>query len=182
MQKQLLVSILIAILLVAAYLLERQSPGDASAMLKTAPPQGKPPVATLLPAEPGKPQPPVRVEPRSRYVLDVVLHSVEEIEQLLDKAEQLASKPRSANEPASIAIVLHGPEIDIFSIRNYDKYQRVVDRAAKLDAYNIIDVKMCMTAMRSRGIRNEDVPGFIELVPYGPEEIRSLQEKGFVKL
>lgn len=182
MQKQLFTGILIAVFLTIGYLLGNQASEDATAMVKTVPRQEKPPVTALLPSESDKPQPPVRVEPRSRYVLDVVLHSVEEIEQLLDKAEQLASKPRSANEPASIAMVLHGPEIDIFSIRNYEKYQSVVDRAAKLDAYNIIDVKMCMTAMRSRGIRNEDVPGFIELVPYGPEEIRRLQEKGFVKL
>lgn len=184
MQKQLVVGAIVVILLVIAFILGRQQPAVETAMVKntTGEASVQTPVAPLLPVEPGRQLPPLRAEPKSRYVLDVVLHSAEEIDQLLDKAEQLASKPRSANDPASIAMVLHGPEIDIFSIRNYDKYRDVVDRAARLDAYNIIDVKMCMTAMRSRGIRNEDVPGFIELVPYGPEEIRRLQEKGFVKL
>ena len=90
--------------------------------------------------------------------------------------------PRPATEQASIAMVLHGPEIDFFAIENYPKYRDIVDLAAKLDAYNVIEVKMCQSMMRKRGLKNNNIPGFIELVPYGPEEIKRLQEKGYVKL
>lgn len=124
----------------------------------------------------------LEVVPDGRYVLDVVLHSYEEINELLNKAEAHVLQPRPADQHAAIAVILHGPEIDLFSIRNYQKYQALVDKAARLDAYNIIELKMCQTTMRERGLRNEDVPGFIELVPYGPEEIEKLLQQGYVKI
>ena len=79
-------------------------------------------------------------------------------------------------------MVLHGPEIDIFSIENYPKYKDIVDLAAKLDAYNVIEVKMCQTMMRMRGLKNNNVPGFIELVPYGPDEVEKLRQRRYVVL
>jgi hypothetical protein len=36
--------------------------------------------------------------------------------------------------------------------------------------------------MRARGIREQDVPGFIELVPYGPDEEERLRRRGYVYL
>ena len=141
------------------------------------PPSGGPQL--LLPEDaPGR----LDVLPRGKYVVDVVLHSYDEINELLNKAQAHALQPRPADQQAAIAIILHGPEIDLFSIRNYQKYRALVDKAARLDAYNIIEVKMCQTTMRERGLRNEDVPGFIELVPYGPDEIERLQLQGFVKI
>lgn len=79
-------------------------------------------------------------------------------------------------------VVLHGPEVEFFARRNYAKYRHPVDRAAKLDADGVIEVKMCQTEMRSRGIRAEDVPAFIELVPYGPDEEKRLLRRGYVYL
>ena len=117
-----------------------------------------------------------------RYAYDIVLHTPEQILEVLQHAEQLSAAPRPGNEQASIAMVLHGPEIDIFSIDNYPKYRNIVDLAAKLDAYNVIEVKMCQTMMRKRGLKNENVPGFIELVPYAPEELEKLRHSGYVVL
>ena len=117
-----------------------------------------------------------------RYAYDIVLHTPEQILEVLQHAEQLSAAPRPGTEQASIAMVLHGPEIDIFSIENYPKYRNIVDLAAKLDAYNVIEVKMCQTMMRMRGLKNENVPGFIELVPYAPEELEKLRQRGYVVL
>jgi intracellular sulfur oxidation DsrE/DsrF family protein len=117
-----------------------------------------------------------------RYAYDIVLHTPEQIREVLQRAEQISKAPRPANEQASIAMVLHGPEIDIFAIENYPKYRDIVDLAAKLDAYNVIEVKMCQTMMRKRGLKNNDVPGFIELVPYGPDEVEKLRNNGYVVL
>ena len=117
-----------------------------------------------------------------RRAYDIVLHTPEQIRELLQHTEKVTSAPRSGSDQASIAMVLHGPEIDIFSIENYAKYKDIVDLAAKLDAYNIIEVKMCQTMMRKRGLKNNNVPSFIELVPYAPKELEKLRQTGYIVL
>jgi len=115
-------------------------------------------------------------------VLDIVLHKREDILKMLNRAEKLAMTPNPSDRPESIALVLHGPEIEHFKISSYDDNRDIVDLAAKLDAFNIIDVKMCNTQMSMRGIEKKDVPAFIEIVPYGPAEVERLQSMGFIKL
>ncbi|OGI52816.1 MAG: hypothetical protein A2809_02035 [Candidatus Muproteobacteria bacterium RIFCSPHIGHO2_01_FULL_61_200] len=89
---------------------------------------------------------------------------------------------RADSHRTGIALVLHGPEIEIFAKRNYSRFQRTVDQAARLDAEHIIEIKMCRTEMRNRGIKEEDVPAFIEFVPYGPDEEERLRREGYVYL
>ncbi len=120
--------------------------------------------------------------PDARYLFRVTLHTPLEIEGLLARAEQLARNMRPADRRAGIALVLHGPEVEIFARKNYAKYRHIVDRAARLDSDGVIEIKMCQTEMRSRGIGNDDVPGFIEFVPYGPDEEERLQRRGYVYL
>ncbi len=120
--------------------------------------------------------------PEARYLFQVTLHTPAEIEKLLARAEQLAATQRPSDRRTGIALVLHGPEVELFARRNYAKYRQLVDRAARLDADGVIEVKMCQTEMRSRGIREQDVPGFIELVPYGPDEEERLKRRGYVYL
>jgi intracellular sulfur oxidation DsrE/DsrF family protein len=78
--------------------------------------------------------------------------------------------------------VLHGPEIEIFAKRNYARFRETVDRAARLNDGRIIEIKMCRTEMKRLGIGEEDIPDFIELVPYGPDEELRLRRNGYVYL
>jgi intracellular sulfur oxidation DsrE/DsrF family protein len=57
-----------------------------------------------------------------------------------------------------------------------------VDQAARLDAGHVLEVKMCLTEMRRLGLRKKDIPGFIELVLYGPDEEERLRRNGYVYL
>src|SRR3989344_3920042 len=91
-----------------------------------------------------------------RYLFNVTLHTPEEIAGLLTRAEELAKTMRADNHRTGIALVLHGPEIEIFAKKNYSIFQKTVDQAARLDAGRIIDVKMCRTEMKYLGIREED--------------------------
>ena len=119
---------------------------------------------------------------RGRYLFMVSLHTPEEIAGLLTRAEELARTQRANNNGSGIALVLHGPEIEIFAKKNYAQFQKTVDQAARLDAARIIEVKMCRTEMKILGIQEQDVPGFIELVPYGPDEEARLRRDGYVYL
>ena len=82
-----------------------------------------------------------------------------------------------------VVLVLHGPDIDFFfSSRNYSKYQNIVDLAAKLDAFDLFDFKMCAASAANLGLEESEVPPFIEFVPYGSDEIERLKSAGFVQL
>ena len=115
-----------------------------------------------------------------RAVLDVSVHTIEGLRVLFERAEELAMTPRPKGENASVVLVLHGPEVEFFAIKNYDEYKDIVDQAARLDAFDVVDVKMCQTMIGERGIEQDDIPSFIELVPYGPGEVEQLKQEGYV--
>jgi len=118
--------------------------------------------------------------PVERVVLDISVHTVGELQVLLDRAEDLADELNEPDSGASIILVLHGPEVEYFSRKNYDRYRDIVDQAARLDAIDLVDVKICQTMMRLKGIERDDIPDFIEQVPLGPAEINRLIGEGYV--
>jgi intracellular sulfur oxidation DsrE/DsrF family protein len=119
----------------------------------------------------------------SRYVLDISVHTVEEIESVLTRVEELtATMPIKDYDQAPVALVLHGPEIEFFTREHLARYRDLVNRAAALDARGLVDVKMCQTMMRYLGVKAEDVPPFVELVPYGPDEVKRLKRNGYVQM
>ena len=121
-------------------------------------------------------------EQHGRYLFSVTLHTPDEIAGLLARAEQLAQTMRPDDARTGIALVLHGPEIEMFAKKSYPRFRKIVDQAARLDAGHVIEVKMCLTEMRRLGLRKEDVPAFIELVPYGPDEEERLRRNGYIYL
>ena len=133
--------------------------GDAAPLSESLPAEGETPV---------------------RAVLDVSVHTIEGLRVLLDRAEELAMRPQAQGEEASVVLVLHGPEVEFFSIRNYEKYKDIVDQAARLDAFDVVDVKICQTMMGKQGIDRDDIPSFIEQVPLGPGEVERLTREGYV--
>lgn len=116
----------------------------------------------------------------TRGVFDISVHSVEELEVLFDRAEELARRPNPVGGEDSIVLVLHGPEVEFFAISNYDTYRSIVDRAARLDAFHVVDVKICQTMMKNYGIESADVPAFIEQVPNGAVEVERLTREGYI--
>lgn len=115
-------------------------------------------------------------------VYDLSVHDLQEMQLLLERLDQLAQQPSPQSQSARIALVLHGPELKYFTIRNYAMHHELVDLAAKLDAFQVIEVKACNTMMRQLGLQEADMPAFIEIVPYGPNEIRRLVGTGYLKM
>jgi len=115
-----------------------------------------------------------------RAVLDITVHTVEELQVLLERAENLVQSPRADDGDASVVLVLHGPEVEFFSTRNYDRYKDIVDRAARLDSLDVVDVRICQTMMAARGVARDDIPPFIDQVPDGQVEVDRLVSEGYV--
>ena len=171
--KQLIGLVLVAGLLVAvAYVFVMPADEQQGHAVAPAAPDGKP-----LPAIEAAP---LADEVPGKALLDISVHTIEGLKVLFDRAEELAMMPRPKGEDASVILILHGPEVEFFSIKNYDRYKSIVDQAARLDAFDIVDVKICQTMMGVRGIEQNDIPSFIEQVPYGPGEVERLQQEGYV--
>ena len=125
----------------------------------------------------------LHAEPRSTgYVFSVTVTSAQQLDVVLNRAEDL----RELFDPAEhsrIAIVLHGDELHLFQEQNYSNHQSIVERARLLDRDNIIDIKACQTMMRTLEIEQNELPSFIEQVPFAPAEIERLErEEGFTRL
>jgi len=123
---------------------------------------------------------PPRFEESSDFVADISVHSEAELEALLGRVEQLLERPRTSGEEPLVSLVLHGPEVEFFALKNYARYREVVDHAAKLAALGAVDISICQTQMRSRGIAEDQVPAFLRQVPYGPGEVKRLLDSGYV--
>ncbi len=116
------------------------------------------------------------------FVFSVTVESAEQLNVVLNRAEDL----RELFDPkqhGKIAVVLHGDELRLFHKGRASLNQSLVDRARMLDQDNIIDIKACQTMMRTLKIEQEELPSFIEQVPFAPAEVKRLQkEEGFTRL
>ncbi len=117
------------------------------------------------------------------YFFDVHGHSAEEITELLKRAKTTYDRLSSDLQAATrIAMVLHGPDVVYFANGNYAQYKALVDLAAEVDAFGFLDLKVCAASARSQGLEADKFPPFVELVAYGPAEIRRLEAAGYVRL
>jgi len=116
------------------------------------------------------------------YVFSVTVSTQQQLDVVLNRAEDLREL-FNPEEHGKIAIVLHGDELQLFQKDNYSSNQVVVERARLLDQDNIIDIKACQTMMRTLDIGQNELPSFIEQVPFAPAEIERLQQQqGFTRL
>ncbi len=145
---------------------------------------GEPPAAatTVTPVAPGRDTlNPARPATIPRYLFDVYGHTEAELVALLRRARDIHQNlPPGHRDALRIALVIHGPDVEYFALRNYDRYADIVDLAASLDADGFVDLKVC--AVSARNVDAPGFPPFIELVPYGPDEIARLHEDGYIQL
>jgi intracellular sulfur oxidation DsrE/DsrF family protein len=113
-----------------------------------------------------------------RTYLEVSPEGSDDLKELLGTLQESLRTGLPADEP--IVVVLHGSEALPFTRSGYSRNRDLVDQAALLDAYNLIDVRMCETWMNENGIGRDEIPAFIEVIPYAPEEIRRLESEGYL--
>ena len=116
------------------------------------------------------------------YLFDVTEHSIDELLALLTRVDELIETPPGGPENLDIVLILHGPDIKMFTRQTYAQNKSLVDLAGKLDAANIVDLKVCETVMPEVGVAREDLPAFIETVPYAPAEKSRLMQLGYIEL
>lgn len=114
-----------------------------------------------------------------RYLARIGKNSPEDLERAFLRAEQLYfgyEKPKES--PFSpVVMVLHGPEVGIFFDHNYERYKHLVDLAARLTAFGVVDIRVCLTRMKVMGEPPEVLVPFVGTVPFGPKEEKRLKKE-----
>lgn len=113
-----------------------------------------------------------------KFLGQISAHSPAELASLLEKAERWSETNPNYPEDA-ISVILHGPEAAAFIKENYKDHQQLVDKAAKLDAFNVVDIKICETWMGINQVKRNQLPAFVDTVPFGPAEEKRLIKAGY---
>jgi uncharacterized protein len=111
------------------------------------------------------------------YVARILNDSPEEVANALERVEKLYSEGRLPQGANPIAIILHGPEVEIFFKDNYEEYKRIVDLAARLSAFGVVDVRVCETQSGIMGRSRTSIHSFIGTVPFGPTAVKRLLDQ-----
>ena len=115
------------------------------------------------------------------YVARILNDSPEEVADALQRAEKLYLEGKLPQDANPIAIILHGPEVEIFFKDNYSEYKKIVDLAARLSAFGVVDVRVCETQTGIMGRSRSSIHSFIGTVAFGPTEVkRLLDQKSYV--
>lgn len=120
----------------------------------------------------------VSVADSDSHIAQLHAHTPEELSAVLKRAETWSQQFDSyPNKP--IAVVLHGNEAKVFLKQNYKMYQGLVDQAAKLDAFKVVDIQICERWMGYNNVERNQLPAFIDTVPYGPGREEELIKAGY---
>jgi intracellular sulfur oxidation DsrE/DsrF family protein len=114
----------------------------------------------------------------TRTYLQISPDGQDDLLALFDALE--ASVAAGEQQPDPVVIVLHGPEARPFLRSNYLANRSMVDRAAKLKAFNRVDMRMCETWMRNNGVKPGDLQPFVDTVPLAPDEVERLERDGYL--
>lgn len=115
-----------------------------------------------------------------KFIAQIELHTVEELESVLTRAEALSVQGSGYSQSSPIQLVLHGEEVRVFLRDNYLQHKPLVDLAARLDAFNVIDIKVCEFWMGQNDLEKNQLPPFIDTVPFAPAEKLRLKVNGYV--
>jgi len=115
------------------------------------------------------------------YLARIQLNSPEEVQAALLRAEQIYLQGELPTDLGPVAFILHGPEVAIFFRDNYSRFKPIIDLAARLSAFQVIEVKVCETRMGVMGRDRSELFPFVGTVPFGPGEVqRLLEDKRYV--
>jgi len=117
-----------------------------------------------------------------QLLADIRVHSAEELMQMLDRVDRLylqGEVPPESIQP--VVFLLHGDEARTLFKSQYREHKEVVDLAARLSAFGVVDIKVCERWAGNKGLDVSNLQPFVTTVPFAPEERRRLlDEKGYV--
>lgn len=104
--------------------------------------------------------------------IDIQPRTEAEIQLVLDTLESSILEADKNLPP--IVMMLHGKEANRFLRSNYSANKAMVDQTAKLAAYNVIKVQICLTWMADNMHAEDELFPFVSTVPFAPDELERL--------
>ena len=81
-----------------------------------------------------------------------------------------------------VAPATYRPRVEMFTEDNGENNKEWIGVAAKLDAFKVIDLKICEMSMSNMGINRKQVPRFIISISFAPDEIERLKANSYINL
>ncbi len=113
------------------------------------------------------------------FIAQIEAHTPSELSDILHRVDSLLLEQSDFPSSRPLALVLHGEEARVFLRENYQQNRELVDLAARLDAFNAIDIQICETWLRGASVPKSELPAFVDTVPYGPAQEKALLEQGY---
>lgn len=106
------------------------------------------------------------------YLGRIELNDPEAVAHALERAENFYLKQGpAAGHYSPVVLVIHGSEVGIFFKENYQRYKPIIDLAAKLSAFKVVDIRVCEASAKKLGFNEKTLFPFVTTVPYGPAEV-----------
>lgn len=122
----------------------------------------------------------IAAEDPKGFVAKIQAHTPDEVASILKRADKLVDEQGNLTDLEPIALILHGQEANAFLRENYGVHKELVDLAAKLDAFDVVDIQVCEAWMSMNKISEGELPAFVNTVPYGPREEKRLLGTGYI--
>lgn len=113
------------------------------------------------------------------FIAQIQSHDANELSAILGRLDILLKSGNEFPSSQPLALVLHGEEVRAFLRSNYTENSDLVDLAARLDAFDAVQIQVCETWLRDAQIEKSELPPFIDTVPYGPAQEKALLEQGY---
>ena len=115
---------------------------------------------------------PLRLDDSSSggYLARIGFNDPEQLNEALERVQAFYEENDGETPSSPISIVVHGPEVEVFAKGNYEEYKNIVDRAAQLAAFGVLDIAVCETRLGIDGVEMSEVYPFVNTVPFGPDE------------
>lgn len=111
------------------------------------------------------------------YLARINNSSPDGLRSALERAEMLFMEGRLRSELPPASFVLHGPEVAVFFRENYSSNKNLIDLAARLSAFGVVDIQICETRTGVLGRDRSALLPFVGTVPFGPAEEQRLIDK-----
>lgn len=115
-----------------------------------------------------------------KVVADIRVHTAQELEGALSRVEAMFDNGGIREQDEPVIFLLHGDEARTLYKQNYGEHKDVVDLAAKLSAFGVVDIKVCESWSGHHGLDSNRLQPFVETVPFVPAEKKRLfEEEGY---